>query len=96
LIPQILTGENSGTNRVNYNESGPAKGSATLTDAEPNETMHPSSDQATIRRLVSRLDQIPDARSEQVNTLRSEIRSGKLQRSNEQVADAIVTELLTS
>ena len=53
-----------------------------------------SLDQATVRHLVSQLGQVPDIRFEQVDTLRSEIHAGKFQQSNEQVADAIVTQLL--
>jgi anti-sigma28 factor (negative regulator of flagellin synthesis) len=43
---------------------------------------------------VSQLGHVPDIRHEKVNALRSEIQSGQFQRSNEQVAGAIVTQLL--
>jgi flagellar biosynthesis anti-sigma factor FlgM len=94
IDPQIPATENSGTNRVNDNQSGAAKASSASSAGQPNDTVHLSSDQATVRQLVSQLSQIPDVRQKQVSALRSEVQSGQFQRSNEQVAGAIATQLL--
>jgi anti-sigma28 factor (negative regulator of flagellin synthesis) len=52
-----------------------------------------SSGQAVVRQLVSKLDQVPETRQERVSALRSEVQSGQFNRSNEQVAGAIVDQL---
>jgi flagellar biosynthesis anti-sigma factor FlgM len=94
IDPQIPAAENSGTNRVGDSQSGAAKRSSAPPAAEPSDTVQLSSDQATVRQLVSQLSQVPDVRQERVNSLRSEIQSGQFQRSNDQVAGAVVTQLL--
>jgi anti-sigma28 factor (negative regulator of flagellin synthesis) len=53
-----------------------------------------SPDQAVIRQLVSHLSQVPEVRQEKVNALQSEIQAGLFQRSDEQVAGAVVSQLL--
>jgi anti-sigma28 factor (negative regulator of flagellin synthesis) len=53
-----------------------------------------SPDQATVRQLVSQLRQVPDIRQEKVSALQSEIQAGRFQRSDEQVAGAVVGQLL--
>jgi anti-sigma28 factor (negative regulator of flagellin synthesis) len=42
---------------------------------------------------VSRLSWVPDVRQEKVNALQLEIQAGEFQRSNEQVAGAVVSQL---
>jgi flagellar biosynthesis anti-sigma factor FlgM len=59
---------------------------------QPNDTVQLSSGQATVRQLVSQLDQIPDVRQEQVSSLRSAIDSGQYNPSNAQVADALAAQ----
>jgi flagellar biosynthesis anti-sigma factor FlgM len=53
-----------------------------------------SSGQATVRQLVTQLSQIPEVRQDKVNALTAQIQSGNFQRSNEQVAGAIASQLL--
>jgi anti-sigma28 factor (negative regulator of flagellin synthesis) len=53
-----------------------------------------SPDQAAIRQLVSHLSQVPEVRQEKVNALQSEIQAGLFQRSDEQVAGAVASQLL--
>jgi len=53
-----------------------------------------SPDQAAIRQLVSHLSQVPEVRQEKVDALQSEIQAGLFQRSDEQVAGAVVSQLL--
>src|SRR5882672_1935934 len=53
-----------------------------------------SLDQAAIRQLVAHLSQVPEVRQEKVNALQSEIQAGLFQRSDEQVAGAVVSQLL--
>ena len=93
IDPQIPASENSGATRVNDNQSAATKGSSASRVGQPNDTVQLSSDQATVRQLVSQLGRVPDIRHEQVNALRSEIQSGQFQRSNDQVAGAVVTQL---
>jgi len=93
IDPQIPAAENSATNRVNDSQSGAAKTPTAPIAGQPNDTVHLSSDQATVRQLVAQLDQIPDVRQQQVSALRSEIQSGQFQRSNDQVAGAVVAQL---
>jgi flagellar biosynthesis anti-sigma factor FlgM len=64
--------------------------------AVPNDTVQLSSDQTTVRGLLSQLGQTPDVRDGRVQSLRLEIQSGKFQRSSDQVARALVDELLSS
>ncbi len=90
---QIPASENSGTNRVNDAQTAATRSSSGASVGSPNDTVHLSSDQATVRQLVSQLNQVPDVRQEQVNALRSQIQTGQFQRSNEQVAGAMVTQL---
>jgi flagellar biosynthesis anti-sigma factor FlgM len=94
IDPQIPASENMGTNRVKDAQSAATKGSSTASAGQSNDTVQLSSDQATVRQLVSQLSQVPDVRQEKVNALQSEIQAGLFQRSNEQVAGAVVSQLL--
>lgn len=94
IKPQIPAAENSGTNRVKDSQSGPAKNLSTTPSIEPNDTVQLFFGHATIHQLVSQLNQVPDVRQDRVNALRSEIESGQFQRSIDQVAGAVVTQLL--
>jgi flagellar biosynthesis anti-sigma factor FlgM len=94
IDPQIPAAENSGTNRVSDSQLGAAKKSSGPPAAEPSDTVQLSSDQATVRQLISQLSQVPDVRQGLVEALRSEIQSGQFQRSSDQVAGAIVSQLL--
>jgi flagellar biosynthesis anti-sigma factor FlgM len=95
IDPQITAAENSGTNRVADSQSGTAKRLSTLAAVESNDTVQLSAGQATVRQLVTQLSQIPEVRQGRVDSLRSEIQSGQFQRSNDQVAGAIVGQLLS-
>jgi flagellar biosynthesis anti-sigma factor FlgM len=94
IDPQIPAAENTGTSRVNDAQSGAAKGASTPLTSGPNDTVQLSSGQATVRQLVTQLSQIPDVRQDKVNALAAQIQSGTFQRSNEQVAGAITSQLL--
>jgi len=94
IDPQIPASENTGTNRVNDARSAATKGSSTASVGQPNDTVQLSSGEATVRQLVSQLSQVPDIRQEKVNALQTEIQAGQFQRSNEQVAGAVVSQLL--
>jgi anti-sigma28 factor (negative regulator of flagellin synthesis) len=73
-------------------ESGKRPSTLWLAQLSGVESLSP--DQAAIRQLVSCLSQVPDVRQEKVNALRSEIQAGLFQRSDEQVAGAVVIQLL--
>jgi flagellar biosynthesis anti-sigma factor FlgM len=94
IDPQIPGAITSGTDPVST--SRPGAGAKTSTPAnisgEPNDTVQLSTQQATLSRLVSQLASVPDVRQEKVASLRAEIQSGQFQRSDEQVAAAIVNE----
>jgi flagellar biosynthesis anti-sigma factor FlgM len=94
IDPQIPAAENSGTNRVTDSQSGPPKNSSTAAASEPNDTVQLSSGQATVRQLLSQLASVPEVRQDRVNSLRSQIQSGQFHRSNDQVAGAVVSQLL--
>jgi hypothetical protein len=53
-----------------------------------------SPDQARVRQLASQLSRVPDVRLEMVNALQSEVQAGRFLRSDEQVAGAVVGQLL--
>jgi hypothetical protein len=91
--PQIPAGDNSGTKRANDFQSEGTKGPSVPGIGWLNDSEHPSSDETTVRRLVSHLSRVPDVRQEQVNALRSEIESGQFQRGNDVVAGAVLAEL---
>ena len=92
IDPQNPTTGSSGTGRVEDAKSGQVKSSQKPASAEPNDTVQLSSGQATVRQLVSQLDQIPDIRQEQVSALRSAIGSGQYNPSNGKVADAVAAQ----
>jgi flagellar biosynthesis anti-sigma factor FlgM len=94
IDPQIPASENSGTNRVHDAQSAATKALPSANAGQPNDTVHLSSDQATIRQLASQLSRVPDVRQERVSALRLELQTGQFQRSNDQVAGAIVGQLL--
>ena len=94
IDPQIPAVENTGTSRVSDAQSGAAKGASAPVTSGPNDTVQLSSGQATVRQLVTQLSQIPEVRQDKVNALTAQIQSGNFQRSNEQVAGAIASQLL--
>jgi flagellar biosynthesis anti-sigma factor FlgM len=92
IDPQNPAAGTSGTNSVDGAQSGQVKSSQRPVSAEPNDTVQLSSGQATVRQLVSQLDQIPDIRQEQVGALSSAIESGQYNPSNAQVAEALAAQ----
>jgi flagellar biosynthesis anti-sigma factor FlgM len=94
IDPHIPASQNSETSRANEVQSPGPKATSATSAGQPSDTVELSSGQATIRQLVSQLDHVPDVRQEQVNALRLEVQTGQYQRSSEQVAGAIVTQLL--
>jgi len=90
IDPQNPATGSAGTGRVDDDaQFGQAKSTQQTATNEPNDTFQLSSGQATVRQLVSQLDQVPDVRQDQVSALRSTIRSGQYNPSNAQVAGAI-------
>ena len=55
---------------------------------------HLSVDNGTVQQLKSALSQLPEVRQERVNALRQAVNSGGYQVSNQQLADAIGSDLL--
>jgi negative regulator of flagellin synthesis FlgM len=53
-----------------------------------------SVDSGTVQQLKSALSQLPEVRQERVNALRQAVNDGSYQVSNQQLADAIGSELL--
>ena len=94
IDPHIPASQNSATERAKEVRSAASKGTTAARFAQPNDTVQLSSGQATIRQLVSQLNQVPEVRQEQVNALRLQVQSGQYKRTNEQVAGAIANQLL--
>ena len=89
IDPQNPATGSSGTSRIEDAQAGQVKSSQQTISAEPNDTVQLSSGAATVRELVSQLDQVPDLRQGQVNALRSAIGSGEYNPSDAQVASAV-------
>jgi len=96
IDPQIPAPENTGTSRVTDAAAGSTKSSSRSAAPEPNDTVHLSAGQATVRNLISQLGQVPDTRERQVSALRTEVQSGKFTRSDAAVAGAIVAQLFSA
>jgi flagellar biosynthesis anti-sigma factor FlgM len=92
IDPQNPATGATGANGVDNSQSAPAKSLQRSVAPEPNDTVQLSSDQATVRQLVSQLDQIPDIRQEQVSALSSSIANGQYNPSNAQVAEALAAQ----
>lgn len=92
IDPQNPVPANTSTSRVTEAQTGAARSSSLSAASEPNDTVQLSSGAATVRQLVSQLAQVPDIRPQQVSALRSEVESGQFNRSNDQVAGAIVAQ----
>ena len=92
IDPQNPATGTSGTSSVDGAQSGQVKSLQRPVSTEPNDTVQLSSGQATVRQLVSQVDQIPDIRQEQVSALSSAIRSGQYNPSNAQVAEALAAQ----
>ena len=82
--------------QVNEQRTAGSNGSSGGAPAPRNDTVQLSSDQATFRQLSTQVGQVPDVRTEQVNSLRLQIQSGTFSRSSDAVAGAIVNELVGS
>jgi flagellar biosynthesis anti-sigma factor FlgM len=89
IDPQNPAAGSSGTSRIEDAQAAQVKSSQQTTSTEPNDTVQLSSGAATVRQLVSQLDQVPDIRQGQVNALRSAIGSGEYNPSDAHVAGAI-------
>ena len=92
IDPQNPVAGRSGASRIEDAQSAQVKSSQQAASAQPNDTVQLSSGQATVRQLVSQLDQIPDIRQGQVSALRSAIGSGQYNPSDGQVASAIASQ----
>jgi flagellar biosynthesis anti-sigma factor FlgM len=92
IDPQNPATGSSGSSRVEDAQAGQVKSSQQTAAAEPNDTVQLSSGQATVRQLVSQLDQIPDIRQGQVSALRSAIGSERYNPSDGQVAEALAAQ----
>ena len=93
IDPNLPASENTQTSRVTEQRPGTANGAQTSSAGSANDTVQLSSNQAKLRQLSAQLNQVPDIRSQQVDTLRSQIQSGTFTRSNDAVAGAVVSDL---
>lgn len=92
IDPQNPATGAAGASGIDNAQAAQTKNSQRAALPEPNDTVQLSSGQATVRQLVSQLDQIPDVRQEQVSALRSAIDSGQYNPSNAQVAEAVAAQ----
>jgi flagellar biosynthesis anti-sigma factor FlgM len=92
IDPQNPANGTSGPTRTEDAQSGQIKSSQQTASAAPNDTVQLSAGQATVRQLVSQLDQVPDIRESQVGALRSAISSGQYHPGDAQVADALAAQ----
>jgi flagellar biosynthesis anti-sigma factor FlgM len=86
----------SGLNRLGtegVQDSQIERGRSSQQSTVPNDTVQLSSEQTTLRRLTTQLQQVPEVRSDRVQALRTQIQSGTFHGSNQQVAGALVNEL---
>jgi flagellar biosynthesis anti-sigma factor FlgM len=93
INPQIPPVDSTAATPVNDSRTNAAKTAQPSPVGEPSDTVRLSSGQATVRQLVTQLDQVPEIRQQKVSSLRSQVQSGQFQRSNQQVAGAIVDDL---
>ncbi len=70
IDPQNPASGSSGPSGVGKAQAGQVQSSQQAASAEPNDTVQLSAGQATVRQLVSQLDQVPDIRQGQVSALR--------------------------
>jgi len=97
IDPNIPSGDSSAANSVNDTRPGAPNAaqvsSAGTSTGAPSDTVEISSGQATVRTLLTQLNQVPDVRQQAVSSLQQQIQSGRYQPTNEQVAGAIVDDL---
>jgi len=94
IDPQIPAPDAAATSSVSNQRSGAAANAAAGASGQPNDTVQLSAAQTVLSSLVSQLANVPDVRQQKVDALRAQIQSGQYQASNEQVANAIVDELV--
>jgi flagellar biosynthesis anti-sigma factor FlgM len=94
IDPQNPATQSSGASGVDNAQAGQVRGTPKNAGTETTDTVQLSSDQATVRQLVSQLGQVPDVREGPVSSLRSAISSGTYSPSDAQVAGALATQLL--
>ncbi|HSZ18198.1 MAG TPA: flagellar biosynthesis anti-sigma factor FlgM [Candidatus Acidoferrum sp.] len=92
IDPQNPASGSSGTGRVNESQPEQIRSTPKSAGNEPNDTVQLSSGQATVRQLALQLDQIPDIRQGEVNSLRSAIAAGKYLPGSGQVAEALASQ----
>ena len=83
---------NSGVVNIENTQSAQLKNSQRAAVSEPSDTVQLSAGSATVRQLVTQLDQVPDIRREQVSALRSALDSGQYNPGNAQVAEALAAQ----
>lgn len=97
INPQASALERSGLSTIRESQVDRGRDtSVQQSGTVPNDTVQISSDQTTLQGLVAGLDKVPDVRADRVQSLRTEIQSGAFQRTNDQVAGAIVNELAST
>ena len=87
--------ENQQTQKVTNSGASASQGQSapTLTGQDQAQL---SVDSGTVQQLKAKLSQLPEVRQERVNALRQAVNGGTYQVSNQQLADAIGSELLSS
>ena len=92
IDPNSPANSSTQTSQVNEQRTSTPSYPTGASQAELNDTVQLSSDQATLRQLSTQLNQVPDVRTQQVEALRLQIQLGTFSRSSEAVAGAMVNE----
>jgi len=87
--------ENIPTQKVTRSGSSAPQSSAAPA-ASTQDQAQLSVDSGTVQQLKSALSQLPEVREDRVNALRQAVSSGSYQVSNQQLADAIGSDLLSA
>ena len=87
--------ENQQTQKVTNSGASAPQGQSAPTPTGQDQAQL-SVDSGTVQQLKAKLSQLPEVRQERVNALRQAVNGGTYQVSNQQLADAIGSELLSS
>jgi len=81
------------TNTRGTQQSAPTDASPDSLEVDSQDTFRLSGTLGQVQRLKDQLDQTPDVRSERVAALRQQIQQGTYKPSNEQIANAMISEI---
>ena len=94
IDPQIPTTDATAVTSASNQRSGAAANTSGGVAGAPTDSVQLSSAQSVLSSLVLQLANVPDVRQQKVDALRTQIQSGQYQIHNQQVANAIVDELV--